>query len=204
MLWSIKINSKLDYCLLICYPLVRTLLAAADGNGCHFGHHCHRWTSQIREHAEVDRNYLITTLIYWFYQNPSTAASERTWARPPATRTVWIHWIHAAGGANGSITMVVVFVGCLCYCGWTRDVTSSSYVKNGTKITLRLGPRHNILAHPHVHHTSGYVRICTIILWRPHYSSFTSYTPPPCNYRSHGIAPSSRHLYPRHSLPLPH
>ncbi len=38
---------------------------------------------------------------------------------------------------SGSITMVVVFVGCLCCCGWTRDVTSSSYVKNGTKITLR-------------------------------------------------------------------
>jgi hypothetical protein len=30
-----------------------------------------------------------------------------------------------------------VFVGCLCSCGWTRDVTSSSYVKNDTKITLR-------------------------------------------------------------------
>jgi hypothetical protein len=34
---------------------------------------------------------------------------------------------------------VVVFVGCLCCCGWTRDVTSSSYVKNGTKITLQRG-----------------------------------------------------------------
>jgi hypothetical protein len=33
----------------------------------------------------------------------------------------------------------VVFVGCLCCCGWTCDVTSSLYVKNGTKITLRLG-----------------------------------------------------------------
>jgi hypothetical protein len=30
-----------------------------------------------------------------------------------------------------------VFVGCLCCCGWTRDITSSLYVKNGTKITLR-------------------------------------------------------------------
>jgi hypothetical protein len=47
------------------------------------------------------------------------------------------HRIHAAGGASGSITMVVVFVGCLCCCGWTRDVMSSLYVKNGTKITLR-------------------------------------------------------------------
>jgi hypothetical protein len=32
--------------------------------------------------------------------------------------------------------MVVVFVGCLCCCGLTCDVTSSLYVKYGTKITL--------------------------------------------------------------------
>ncbi len=38
---------------------------------------------------------------------------------------------------GGFITMVVVFVGCLCCCGWTRDVKSSLYVKNGTNITLR-------------------------------------------------------------------
>jgi hypothetical protein len=45
--------------------------------------------------------------------------------------------IHAAGGASGSTTMVVMFLVCLCCCGWTRDVTSSTYVKNGTKITLQ-------------------------------------------------------------------
>ena len=56
MLCSIKINSELDYCYLICYPLVRTLLVAVDGNGRRFGHHCCRQTSQIREHAEVNRN----------------------------------------------------------------------------------------------------------------------------------------------------
>ena len=56
MLWSIKINRELDYSSLICYQLVCTLLAAADGNGRRFGHHCCRQTSQIREHAEVDRN----------------------------------------------------------------------------------------------------------------------------------------------------
>ncbi len=50
----------------------------------------------------------------------------------------WIHRIHTAGGASSSITMVVVFVGCLCSCGWTRDVTSSSYVKNGTKNNLKM------------------------------------------------------------------
>jgi hypothetical protein len=34
-----------------------------------------------------------------------------------------------AGGASGSTTMVVVFVGCLCCCGLTHDITSSLYVK---------------------------------------------------------------------------
>jgi hypothetical protein len=46
--------------------------------------------------------------------------------------------IQAAGGVSGSITMVVVFVGCfLCCCGWTCDVTRPSYVKIGTEITFR-------------------------------------------------------------------
>jgi hypothetical protein len=49
----------------------------------------------------------------------------------------WIHQIHAAGGVSGSITMVVVFDGCLCCCGWNHAITSSSNVKNGTKITSR-------------------------------------------------------------------
>jgi hypothetical protein len=78
---------------------------------------------------------------------------DNTCTRPPARQAAWIHQIHAAGGPSGSITMVVVFVGCLCCCGWTRDVTSSLYVKNGTKISLRLGYWRNILAHPCVHHT---------------------------------------------------
>ena len=51
---------------------------------------------------------------------------------------------------------------------------------------------------------SGYVRISTIILGHPHYSSFTSYTPPPCNHPTcHGIAPSLHRLYPQRCLPLP-
>jgi hypothetical protein len=66
--------------------------------------------------------------------NSGLGKGMRKAARPSAA---WIHLIHATGGASGSITMVVVFVGCLCCCGWTRDVTSSSYVKYGTKITLR-------------------------------------------------------------------
>jgi hypothetical protein len=85
------------------------------------------------------KNILIFTLIQQIKQNPLTAASEKTCARPPAPRAAWYHRIHAAGGASSAITMVVVFVGCLCCCGLTRDVTSSSNVKNGTKITIRRG-----------------------------------------------------------------
>ncbi len=45
MLWSININSKLDYCFLLCYRLVCTLLASANDNGHCFGYHCRRGTS---------------------------------------------------------------------------------------------------------------------------------------------------------------
>ncbi len=41
-------------------------------------------------------------------------ALDNICARPPATRVAWIHLIHAAGGASGLITMVVMFVVCLC------------------------------------------------------------------------------------------
>jgi hypothetical protein len=34
--------------------------------------------------------------------------------------------------------MVVVFVGCLCCCGLTRDITSSSYVKKWYKNNLKM------------------------------------------------------------------
>jgi hypothetical protein len=78
---------------------------------------------------KVDKNILISTLMNKIKQNPSTAALERTCARPPTPRLVWYHWIHTTGGASGAITMVVVFVGCLCCCGLTRDITSSLYVK---------------------------------------------------------------------------
>jgi hypothetical protein len=88
---------------------------------------------------KVNKNILISTLIQRIKQNPSAAASEQTSARPPAPRAAWYHQIHAAEGASGAITMVVVFVGCLCCCGLTCDITSSSYVKNSTKKTLRRG-----------------------------------------------------------------
>ena len=37
-------------------------------------------------------------------------ASERSCARPPTPQVAWFHQIHAAGGAIGSTTMVMVFV----------------------------------------------------------------------------------------------
>ena len=41
-------------------------------------------------------------------------ALTKVCARPPAPWAAWIHQIHAAGGVDGSTTMVVVFVVCLC------------------------------------------------------------------------------------------
>ena len=58
----------------------------------------------------VNINKLISTLIIWINQIASTLASERTCARPPTPQTAWVHQIHAAGGASGSTTMVMVFV----------------------------------------------------------------------------------------------
>jgi hypothetical protein len=55
----------------------------------------------------------------------------------PNPQAAWIHQIHSAGGTGGSTNMVMVFIGLVVSCGWPCDVTSSLYVKNGTKITLR-------------------------------------------------------------------
>jgi hypothetical protein len=41
-------------------------------------------------------------------------ASDNTCTRLPATWAVWIRQIHAAVGASGSITKVVMSVVCLC------------------------------------------------------------------------------------------
>ncbi len=114
--------------------------ASANNNECHFGHHCCRHTSPNSIKHKVDKNILISALIYWFYQNPLTAALEWTCARPPANWTVWIHWIHVAGGASGSITMVVVFNGCLC-CLWMdlgchKLIVCKKWYKDNLKMRL--------------------------------------------------------------------
>ena len=50
-------------------------------------------------------------------------ALERTCARPPTPEAIWVHQIHAAGGASGSNTMVILFVMLFVLFVWflTRD-----------------------------------------------------------------------------------
>jgi hypothetical protein len=86
------------------------LLAVADDNGRHFGHHCCRWASPISikdrgQHKEV--NFYINFMILL---NCSTVALAKICGRPPAPPAAWIHQIHAAGGASGSTTMVMLIV----------------------------------------------------------------------------------------------
>ncbi len=50
--------------------------ASANNDGCRFGHHCCRRKSQHQLNIEVDTNILISTLIYWIWLYPSTAASK--------------------------------------------------------------------------------------------------------------------------------
>jgi hypothetical protein len=49
-----------------------------------------------------------------------------------------IHQIHAIEGANGSATMVTIFIALFVVCGgWTRDITSSVYVEKYQEISLQ-------------------------------------------------------------------
>jgi hypothetical protein len=89
--------------------------------------------ARIRLNIEVDIKILISTLIYRINLIALTVALEQTCARPPKPQAVWIHQIHAAGGMGGSATMVAVFIGLVVCCGWSCDVTSSSYEKLGQK-----------------------------------------------------------------------
>jgi hypothetical protein len=91
-------------------------LASANDDGCHLGHHCCRRTSQHQLNIEANTNILISTLFQLIYVKFLIAASKIICVRLPALQAVWIHQIHTTGGVSGSITMVVVFVGCLCCC----------------------------------------------------------------------------------------
>ena len=65
--------------------------------------------ARIRLNTEVSKNKLISILLYGIYLIVSTAASERTCARPPTPQAAWVHKIYAAGGTSGSTAMVMVF-----------------------------------------------------------------------------------------------
>ncbi len=68
-----------------------------------------------------------------------SAALENICTRPPATWAAWICRIHAPGGASGSITMEVIFVVCLCCCGWTQHhglIVCKKWYKNNFKMRL--------------------------------------------------------------------
>jgi hypothetical protein len=65
------------------------------------------WESSKAEAAFLNKGIYVNFLI---------AALENICVRPPARQAAWIHQLHAARGASGSITMVVVFLGCLCCC----------------------------------------------------------------------------------------
>ncbi len=118
--------------LLLCFgcPLKLTTMDAVSATN---------FFRRIWWNMEVDMNILISTLINRINWIASAAALEQTCARPPSPQVEWIHQIHTAAEKGGSTTMVAVFIGLVVCCGWTRDITSSSYAKNGTKITLRWG-----------------------------------------------------------------
>ncbi len=100
--------------------------ASANDNGCHFCHHCHRRTSQHQLNIKVDTNILFSALIQWIYVNLLIAASENICVRPPAHQAARIHWIHTAGGASSSISMVVVFARLFVLFVWSHNLWLTS------------------------------------------------------------------------------
>jgi hypothetical protein len=73
-----------------------------------------------------------------YYSNFLAAASANPLDGSPTHWIVQIHQIHAASRANGSPTMVGVFIALFVGCGgWSRDVTSSSYVEKYQETTLQ-------------------------------------------------------------------
>jgi hypothetical protein len=78
-------------------------------------------------------------------------APENECARPPAPRVVWIHQIHAAGGASSSTTMVVMFLVCLFCVLWSLLVVCKKVLEHNVKVLI--SPyykvnRHYFLIHP--------------------------------------------------------
>ena len=57
---------------------------------------------------DADRNKLISYSLYKFILNPSTSATSSPLQRGSRGWGMFLHQNHAAGGANGSIMVVVV------------------------------------------------------------------------------------------------
>jgi hypothetical protein len=58
--------------------------------------------ARFQENIEVNRNKLMSILIYGIKQNPSMAATEKVCPRSPTPQVAWAHQIHAAGGLAAS------------------------------------------------------------------------------------------------------
>jgi hypothetical protein len=107
------------------------LLAVTDDNERHFGHHCCWRASPISIKHRGQHKLIIFYIKFMILLKLVDCGVEKICGRPSAPPAAWIHQIHAAGGASGAITMVMVFVRSLCFlCGF-RLVTyqlDSSYL----------------------------------------------------------------------------
>jgi hypothetical protein len=97
------------------------------------------WAILLKTQRLIEKNYLSfilkATTVFSF-----AAASANPLDGSLAHWIVQIHQIHAAWRANGSATMVGIFIALFVGCGgWFRDLTSSLYVKKYQEITLWWG-----------------------------------------------------------------
>ncbi len=57
MLWSILFRTEIKLSLIICDWPIGIVLAPANDNGCHFGHHCQWWASNSsKQQVAVELN----------------------------------------------------------------------------------------------------------------------------------------------------
>ena len=92
------------------------LLAAANDNGCCFGHHCCRWASLISikhrgQYKLINFYFNLLNLL-----NRFDGVLEKSCTRPLTPQVAWVHQIHASWGVGGSTTMVMVFIGLCVVC----------------------------------------------------------------------------------------
>ena len=78
MLWPIKNNAELYYCLLLCIYLVHIVWATAGNNGAVLATIVADVQAQFQYYIEVATNEQITRLFYNILLNPSMAASANT------------------------------------------------------------------------------------------------------------------------------